>query len=229
MPQEAGLLERRVGHHRDVLLAQPRPQVPRDPAPREVVKQLVGGCCCAAWQRMEFLHVGEVEVADPEVADLAGGLQFHQGLERFRKRHAAPPVQEVQVYTVRAEPLEACLAGSRGAAPRGVFGQHLAHEEHFVTAPGDGFADQRLRATVAVHLGGVDERQALVEPQAQRGQFSGALLPAVAHVPGALSQCGNPFARRQRNGFHSHSVVRHNPGRPTWNQRGKTQCAPRSD
>src|SRR4051794_40751828 len=58
------------------------------------------------------------------------------------------------------------LARGDGGALIGVGGQHLADQEHTVAAALDRLADQLLRRTVAVHLGGVDQAHAQLDAQA---------------------------------------------------------------
>ncbi len=53
----------------------------------------------------------------------------------------------------------------------GVAGQYLADQEHLVAAPADRFADDLLGTTVSIHLRGVDQRQAEVEPHSQRADL----------------------------------------------------------
>ena len=93
--EQARLLERRIGHHRYVPLAQPCQQVPFDAAPREVVEQLVCRNFIATGELRYVLHVGKIEVGNAIVADFAGILQGDQRLKRFRERYAAPPMQEI--------------------------------------------------------------------------------------------------------------------------------------
>ena len=80
----------------------------------------------------------------------------------------------------------------------------LADEKHLVAAPGYRLGDQLLGATLAIHFGGVDERGAKIEAQAQGRDFLGARGAALADVPGALAEGGNAFTARQQDGFHRH-------------------------
>ena len=129
VPQHAALLDRRIGHDRDVALAAPRDQVEFRAAPRQIVEDLVRGHRRAAAQPCPFFHVGTVEIADPVVADLAVALQLVERGERFGERVRAAPVQEVKIDAVGLEAFEAALASLDRAALRGVVGQYLADDE----------------------------------------------------------------------------------------------------
>ena len=92
------------------------------------------------------------------------------------------------------QPLQAALAGFDGTLARRVFRQHLAHQENFVAAPGNRFRNQFLGGAVAIHLGGVDQRHAEIEPGAQRLDLVRAARGMFRHLPGALTKDGNCFA-----------------------------------
>ena len=76
---------------------------------------------------------------------------------------------------------------------------HLAHDEHLGARAGDRFPDDLLRASLAVHLGGVDEPDAELEPEPERGDFAGALAAPLAHAPRPQSQRGHRRALRKRD------------------------------
>ncbi len=78
--------------------------------------------------------------------------------------------------------------------------QHLADEKDFVAPAGDRLANHLLRAAVGVHLGGVDQRHAQVQPQLQGGNLVRTPLLLFTHSPGALAERGNSLARRERHG-----------------------------
>ena len=107
------------------MLAAPGQQVVLDAAAGQVVEHLVGGTSLAARQRDELLHVATSKLLTPQWRILPVALQLVEGVERLLERHAAPPVQQVQVEPVGAEPLQAALAGGDRPAPRGVLGRTL--------------------------------------------------------------------------------------------------------
>ena len=78
----------------------------------------------------------------------------------------------------------------------------LADDEQLVPLPGGGHGHHLLRATVGIHLGGVDQRHAQVDAQAQRVRLGLRRRALVAHVPRALPQAGNLLATRQKNSTH---------------------------
>jgi hypothetical protein len=61
----------------------------------------------------------------------------------------------------------------------------LADQEDLVAAAGDGLADHFLGAALAIHLGGIDQRHAEVEPEPQRRHHVGVAAARLAHAPGA--------------------------------------------
>ena len=89
------------------------------------------------------------------------------------------------------------------SAPRRVVRQDLAHQKHLVPPPRDRLGDQLLGAAVAIHFGGIDEREAAVETEPERGDFLGALRAVVAHVPGTLAESRDALAAGQGDGFHA--------------------------
>ena len=138
------------------------------------------------------------------MADLSGGLQCDKGFDGLGERHPAAPVQQVQVDDLGAHALQAALAGGDGAAPARISGQHLADKEYFFTLSGDRLAHQCLRASVAVHFGGVDQREAAFYPETQRGELLIARGAVVPHVPGAQTERGHAFSRGECDHFHGH-------------------------
>ena len=62
------------------------------------------------------------------------------------------------------------LYSNRSLGARVVW-QDLADEEDLITMIGDGLADELLRGAIAVHLGGVDQCHAQVEPEAECGDL----------------------------------------------------------
>ena len=84
-------------------------------------------------------------------------------------------------------------------ARRRILGQHLADDEAFVAPPLHGLGDDLLGAAIAIHLGGVDQRHAEIEPELERRDLVFAHPPALAHVPGALAELRHGLAGRQRD------------------------------
>ena len=142
------------------------------------------------------------------MADLACGAQVLERAHRFGERHPAPPVQQVKIDAVGAQPPEASLAGLRHAGARGVGRQHLAHQEHLIAPPGDRIGHDLLGAAIAIHLGRIDQRHAKVEPQLQRICLLDPAARVLAHAPCSLSENRQRFPARQRRGFHGHAILR---------------------
>ena len=106
-------------------------------------------------------------------------------------------MQEIEIEAVGVEPLQAPLAGGDGAGARGILRQHLAHDEHLVAASPDGLGHDPLGLSVAIHLGGVDQRHAEVEAELERGDLLGAAARALAHAPCALAEARHDLASRE--------------------------------
>jgi len=200
MAEQPALLDRRVGHDRDVALATPGQQVPLDAAPAQVVEHLIGRHLAAtldraaAFGRPELLQVGNVEVADAPVPDLARADQRFKACQRLGQRNGATPVQEIEVDLVGPEALQAAIAGGHRPDRRRMARQDLAHQEDLVAASGDRLADQLFGRAGAIHLGCVDQEHAEVDTEAQRRDLLRSRPPAFAQIPGALPEHRNRLA-----------------------------------
>src|ERR1700733_13697776 len=162
---EPRLLNRRIRHDGDATLAKPRLQIPLDAAPREVVEHLIGGDTGAARQIPQLLHVGKIQVADAEVADLAGALQIEKARQCLLKWDLAAPVQQVQVDAIGFQAPQAALAGRAAAVPRSVVRINLRDEKHLVTPPVDCLADKAFAPAIAVHLRRIDKPRTQIKSQ----------------------------------------------------------------
>ena len=109
-------------------------------------------------------------------------------------------MQQIKIDAVGLEPLQAPLAGGDGPGAGRILGQHLADDEAFVAPPGHRLGDHLLGAAIAVHLGGVDQRHAEIEPELQRRHLVLARPPAFAHMPGALAELRHFLAGGKRHG-----------------------------
>jgi len=89
--KQAALFDGAVGHRRHAAHLEPRQQVMLGPRTREVVEDLVGGVVTAA-SGDQFVHVGNIEIADASVADFAGRPQRFHRLDRLPPRDGAAPV-----------------------------------------------------------------------------------------------------------------------------------------
>jgi len=98
---------------------------------------------------------------------------------------AAAPVQEVEVYMIGAEALQARFAGGDRAAAARVVGQHLADEVHRVALSSDRLADHGFGTAIGIHFRRIDERHAEIDAGAQTVRLFGHRGIAFAHVPGS--------------------------------------------
>ncbi len=195
---QARLVHRAIGHRRHVAALHPGQKVVLNAAAVQVVQDLIGGAGAAA-RACQFLHVGDIEVGDAPMADLAGRDQRLHRLHRLGEWHAAAPVQQIEVEPVGVQPLQALLAGPRQAGAGGVLRIGLRNEEHPVPETAEGDGQEALGRAVAVHLCCIDEREAVLDPRPDRGGLRGAAVASLAHPPGALAQ------RRDRlTAWHAH-------------------------
>jgi hypothetical protein len=138
-------------------------------------------------------------------------------------------MQQVEVDRIDAQALERSLAGAHELRARGVVGIELAHDEHLVAPPVDGFGDYLLGAALAVHLRGVDERHAEVDAELEGRDFIGARGRVFAHAPGAEAQPRNRAARRETGIRRAASADGHAPGQLADGNLGDDALAPRVD
>ena len=113
------------------------PEVIFDAAPGEIEHHLVGAGEVPI-MRAPLLHVVEIEVAHAEIGDLAVLSEAMERLEGFRERHAAAPMQQIEIDPVDAHALEAALAGFDRAATRCIVWIDLADDIEPVAASGCG-------------------------------------------------------------------------------------------
>jgi hypothetical protein len=169
-------------------LLAPGEQIVFRAAAAEIVEDLVRRAVPAIGYPPELFHVRRVEVAHAPVADVAGPAQRLEGIDGLGQWVAAAPVEEVEVDPVGAEPLQTPGAGGGDAFSRRVVRVDLADDEDFVPPAGRGLAHHLLGPALGVHLSCVDQRHAEIEPVAKGGHLGGALVPPLAHVPGALAE-----------------------------------------
>ena len=100
MIEQPPLLERRIGHDRDVSVTAPGHKIVLDAAPCEVIEYLVGRNFRAAGEPPKLDHVYHVEIADAPIPNLAGIDQRGEGVERFIEWYIAAPVQQIKIETV---------------------------------------------------------------------------------------------------------------------------------
>src|SRR4030088_2474234 len=160
MVEQPPLLDRRIGHDRDVSAAAPRHQIVLNATPREVIEYLIGRNLRAAVESPKLDHVYYVEIADAPIANFACIDQRGKGVERFLEWYIAAPVQQIEIEAVCSKPQQTVLARGHCSWPCRIFGENLADKEQLVAASGGGFANERLGSAVSVHLCGVDQRYA---------------------------------------------------------------------
>ena len=104
-------------------------------------------------------------------------------------------MQEIEVEAVRRETSQAALARLAHPLARPVLRIELAHQEDLFAAARNRLADDPFGAAVGVHLGGVDERHAEIEPGPERGDLPPPVRAVLAYSPveeGLLSCTAHP-------------------------------------
>ena len=77
-----------------------------DRALLQVIQHLIVGWMSRAGDRCDFFEVVDVEIADAPGADLALGRERLEPGNGLLERHAAPPVQQVAIEPVCAQPAQ---------------------------------------------------------------------------------------------------------------------------
>src|ERR1700687_2437584 len=125
MTEQPPLLDRRIGHDRDVSVTATRHQIVLDAAPGEVIENLVGRNFRAAVEAPKLDHVYHVEIADAPIANFSCIDQCGKGVERFLQGYVAAPVQQIEIEVVGSKAPQAMLARIDCPGPCGIFGEDL--------------------------------------------------------------------------------------------------------
>src|SRR5215208_4334155 len=115
MTQQPSLLDRRIGHQRNLPLPQPWNEALFDAAARQVVEHLIGCDRLAARKHDELFHVVGIEIADAPAAYFSGLDQRSKARDGFGKRHAAAPMQQIKIETIGLQPFQAAIVPWRVA------------------------------------------------------------------------------------------------------------------
>lgn len=104
-----------VAQRRRAISASAAPRAPRNKAALRaaalhVVQHLVGGAVASVRKRQDALHVARVKIAHAPLENFSLPLQFGHGAHRLGNRKASLPVQQIEVYAIRAEPAQAARA-----------------------------------------------------------------------------------------------------------------------
>src|SRR3974390_3803335 len=110
------------------MLAAPGHQVELDAAALEIVEHLVGHGAVAVGRLPQFANIGNIEIADAPVDDLAILFEFRERRDGFVQWYRAAPVQQIKVDSVGLQPLEARPASLDPPALRSISRQHLADD-----------------------------------------------------------------------------------------------------
>src|ERR1700738_3873202 len=93
------------------------------------VQHLVGRHIPAPGEAHEFLQIGDVEITNAPISDLARAKQRLEPSQRFLQRYGAPPMQQIEVDAVGLEAFQTTLARRDGSARGGVLREDLGHQE----------------------------------------------------------------------------------------------------
>jgi hypothetical protein len=77
---------------------------------------------------------------------------------------------------------------------------NLADHKHLFAPPGNRLANDFLGATVAIHLGGVDQGHPQIKPQRNGGDFVLPVAAMLPHHPGAEPQRRHASGRQGNRG-----------------------------
>ena len=159
MGRKSSLLDWTIRHNRYVMLGEPRQQVQFGASPDQIVEDLIGHAAIPA-RSDKLFHIVGIEIADTPVSDLSCRFERLQCLHCLSERHRSPPMEQVEVQPVGAEPLQARLARTGKARARCVLRTCLADEEQLVANAAQRLGYQRFGRTIAVHFGRIDQRHA---------------------------------------------------------------------
>jgi hypothetical protein len=109
-------------------------------------------------------------------------------------------MQKIEIDPVGLEPPQTSFASGNGAGARGVLWQHLGHDKAFVPVSFDGFSDDLLGNSVAIHLSGVDQRKSEIDAKPKRRDLLFSHPYAFAHAPCALPKLWHPLTRGKSYG-----------------------------
>jgi hypothetical protein len=133
-------------------------------------------------------------------ADRACIAQSLEAGKRLFEPWPPAPMQEIEINPVGLEPPQASFTIGDNAGARGVLWQHLGHDKAFVTPPFDGFSDDLLGDSVAIHLGGVDQRKPEIDAEPKRRDLFFSHPYAFAQAPCALPKLRHPLTRGKSYG-----------------------------
>jgi hypothetical protein len=130
--------ERRIRHHRQIVLSAPWEKITLNGAVIETVRDLIGRAAITVWDTEESFHPASVEVGH------APSSNFLRRAQLFETRYNVEElgvgdwrVQQIQIEVVSAETAEASLASMRQAISRHFVGLHFGNQEYAVTLTGD--------------------------------------------------------------------------------------------
>src|SRR5258707_11879576 len=129
MIEQPPLLERRVGHDRDISVKAPGHQIVLDAAQCEIIENLVGRNLCAAVKSPKLDHVHHVEITDAPITNFAGIDESGKGVHRFLQWYVAAPVKQIEIEAICPEAPQAMLARSDCPGFGRIFGEDLADKE----------------------------------------------------------------------------------------------------
>jgi hypothetical protein len=144
----------------------------------------------------ELAHVIDVEITHAPVANLPRRDELVERLHHGREVFALTPVQQVEIDSLDAQPPQAALARCVDAEFRTRVGRKdFRHEEYSIATSFDGVRHEFFGGAIAVHLGGVDQRETQVDSSLQRTDLLDAPVATVAQLPRALPEYRHPLAR----------------------------------
>ena len=195
---ERSLVDRTVGHRREAVRLLPWQQVELDATPARRVVDLVRGTARAGGHAPQFLQVVDIEVRHAPMGDVSAIKQRFEAADGRGERMAAAPVQQVQVDAIEAQAAPAAVTGLCDTARTGMVRIDLGDDKDLLASHdaggnrlGQRLSHDLLGATLAVHLGGIDQAVAQFERAPDRGDLRAARRCGLTEPPRAEAEGGN--------------------------------------
>ena len=92
----------------------------------QVVKDLIGGAVRRAFEREQFFHVSDVEIAYAPTANFSALYELLESFHGVVQRNFSAPMEQIEIEVIGVEALETAFAGVNGSAAGGVVGEDFA-------------------------------------------------------------------------------------------------------
>ena len=187
-----------TGHRRHSMCDAQRQEVRLDAAPGQVVEHLFACTLSPSGSFSSSSRSARSKLLTPQER-IFPASRSSSNAASVSSSGMPPPVQQVEVEAVGAQPAQARLQAAIVARRVACDGSTLLTRKTH-PAVRRRLADEFLGRAVAVHLGGIDQRHPQLDPELQRLDLVlGTRMVPLRQVPGALPEDGNRLARRELN------------------------------